>query len=62
MQLTANQKKAITNYYEELNAYHEKKVTHETDRIYFTPWPSLPPEDLHWLSSSRQDVCDRLSG
>ncbi len=30
MQLTANQKKAITNYYEELNAYHEKKVTHET--------------------------------
>ncbi len=30
MQITAAQKKAIDHYYQELAAYHEKKVTHET--------------------------------
>lgn len=36
-------------------------VEEETDRIYFTPWPPLTPEDLNWLYSSLKMVCDALS-
>jgi hypothetical protein len=36
-------------------------IEEETDRIYFTPWPPLTPEDLNWLHSSLQRVCDALS-
>jgi hypothetical protein len=36
-------------------------IEEETDRIYFTPWPSLTPEDLNWLCSSLKMVCDTLS-
>jgi hypothetical protein len=37
------------------------RIEEETDRIYFTAWPSLTSEDLNWLSSSLTQVCDRLS-
>jgi hypothetical protein len=30
MQLTLTQRKAIDHYYQELDAYHTHKVTHET--------------------------------
>lgn len=36
-------------------------IEEETDRIYFTPWPSLTPEDLNWLYSSLNKVCDVFS-
>jgi hypothetical protein len=37
------------------------RIEEETDRIYFTSWPSLTPEDLNWLCSSLKKVCDSLS-
>jgi hypothetical protein len=37
------------------------RIEEETDRIYFTSWPSLTPEDLNWLYSSLNKVCDVLS-
>lgn len=37
------------------------RIEEETDRIYFTPWPPLTPEDLNWLYSSFKKVCDALS-
>ena len=37
------------------------RVEEETDRIYFTPWPPLTPEDLNWLYSALKMVCDTLS-
>ena len=36
-------------------------IEEETDRIYFTPWPPLTPQDLNWLYSSLKMVCDTLS-
>lgn len=33
----------------------------ETDRIYFTPWPSLALEELDWIYSSLATICDSLS-
>ena len=35
-------------------------IEEETDRIYFTPWPPLTPEDLNWLYSSLGKVCETL--
>ncbi len=37
------------------------RIEEETDRIYFAPWPSLTPEDLNWLHSSLEKVCETLS-
>lgn len=37
------------------------RIEEETDRIYFTPWPPLTPEDLNWLYSSLNKVCDVFS-
>ncbi len=37
------------------------RIEEETDRIYFTPWPPLTPEDLDWLHSSLKMACDTLS-
>jgi hypothetical protein len=37
------------------------RIEEETDRIYFTPWPPLTSEDLNWLYSSLEKVCDNLS-
>ena len=36
-------------------------LVQETDRIYFTPWLALTPEDPNWLYSSLKKVCDALS-
>ena len=36
------------------------RIEEETDRIYFTPWPPLTPEDLNWLYSSLEKVCETL--
>jgi Helix-turn-helix family len=45
----------------ELGQQVRTRIEEETDRIYFTPWPSRTPEDLHWLCSSLSLVCDRLA-
>ena len=37
------------------------RIEEETDRIYFTAWPSLIPEDLNWLCSSLTHLCDHLA-
>jgi hypothetical protein len=37
------------------------RIEEETDRIYFTSWPPLTPEDLSWLYASLGKVCDTLS-
>jgi hypothetical protein len=37
------------------------RIEEETDRIYFAPWPPLTPEDLGWLRSSLEKVCETLS-
>ncbi len=37
------------------------RIEEETDRIYFTSWPPLTPEDLDWLYASLKQVCDTLS-
>lgn len=36
-------------------------IEEETDRIYFTPWPSLTPEDLQRMYTSLKMVCDAFS-
>jgi hypothetical protein len=38
-----------------------RRIEEETDRIYFTSWPPLTPEDLNWLYSSLKRMCDTLS-
>ncbi|HLZ56518.1 MAG TPA: hypothetical protein VKR06_06175 [Ktedonosporobacter sp.] len=35
-------------------------IEQETDRIYFTPWPPLSTDELDWLYSALQNVCDTL--
>jgi hypothetical protein len=37
------------------------RIEEETDRIYFTSWPPLTPEDLNWLYSSLKKLCETLS-
>jgi hypothetical protein len=32
----------------------------ETDRIYFTPWPALAPDDVIWLCATFRTLCERL--
>ena len=33
------------------------RIEEETDRIYFTPWPSLTQDDLNWIHSSLEKIC-----
>src|SRR5947209_17056226 len=50
MQLTATHKKAIDHYYKELNAYQEKKVTHETAvRSAFQNLLALFAQSANWI-------------
>ena len=37
------------------------RIEEETDRIYFTSWPPLTPEDLNWLYISFKKLCETLS-
>jgi hypothetical protein len=37
------------------------RIEEETDRIYFTSWSNLSPEDLDWPYASLKMVCDILS-
>jgi hypothetical protein len=37
------------------------RIEEEADRISFTSWPSLAPEDLNWLDSSLKKLADILS-
>lgn len=37
------------------------RIEEETDRIYFTPWPPLTPEDLNWLYSSLDKIYNTFS-
>jgi Helix-turn-helix family len=33
----------------------------ETDRIYFTPWPALAPDEIAWLCEAFRALCERLA-
>ena len=55
--LAEEEQLTLTEYGQQVRTHIEE----ETDRIYFTPWPSLTPEDLNWLYSCLKKVCDILS-
>jgi hypothetical protein len=57
MQLTATHKKAITYYYKELGAYHEKKVTHETAvRTAFLDLLKVFAQSANWVLIPEQTL------
>src|SRR5947209_9325295 len=59
MQLTATHKKAIDHYYKELNAYQEKKVTHETAvRSAFQYLLALFAQSVNWILIPEQKLAN----
>ena len=48
---------ALTGYGQQVRT----RIEEETDRIYFTPWPPLTPEDLNWLYSSLKSAISPIT-
>ena len=48
---------ALTEYGQQVRT----RIEEETDRIYFTPWPPLTPEDLNWLYSSLKSAISPIT-
>src|SRR5450755_419590 len=59
MQITTTQKRAIDHYYQELAAYHEKKVTHETAvRSAFQNLSATFAQSANWVLIPEQTLAN----
>lgn len=44
-----------------LGQHTRDAIEAETDRIYFAPWPELPPHELAWMRATFQAIVDGLA-